>query len=67
VAWRATIREAEGGRYVVRFSDEEPEAYLGAPDLQAAITEAQARWPELDFRPLRGDEDAGPEILAVSS
>ncbi len=64
--WRATITEAGDGRYSVRFPEDGQELPLQAPDLQAAVTEAQARWPGLDFRPVRPDERLASEVLAVS-
>jgi hypothetical protein len=65
------MREVGDGRFVVTFAsggggDETESATIEAPDLQAAITAAQARWPELDFRPWREGDDVADDVVAVS-
>jgi hypothetical protein len=61
------MREDQGGRFIVTFpAADRPEAAIAAPDLQAAITAAQARWPELDFRPWRQGDDVPEDVVAVS-
>jgi hypothetical protein len=65
--WRATIRDRGDGGFLVTFGDDpRAVARLKAPDLQAAITEAQARWPELDFRPWRQGDGVPDDVVAVS-